>query len=249
MKDPGPNPVELLAAILAKTGVAVPPSPGAFPANPTLWPALFYWKGDLQHHMVEAGDGDYSIGIEDDEGHALCGHRNIRMTTRQTDPTATDDVFLTKSLPFPPSGFVRLQLALSCPYTNTGRQYEFWLDHYADPGVYQARWMLQTGAPFDPFCSYVNSAGTWTTIPGWDWLGKDFHWNTIDICVNLLDHKQQYIRVNHQITDLANEAIYAMGSAEKEHLEFSIHLDNVSAECHTVYLDHILLTAEKIEVS
>ena len=247
MKDPGPNPIELLHALLLKSGPLASGSPGAYGANPLIWPGLFYWKGDPQHHMAQDGDGDYSIGIEQDEGHALAGHRNIQMTTRETTPTSSDKVWLTKSLALPATAFLRLQLAFGCPYTNTARSYEFYLDHYDGTYLYTAQWRCTTGAPLDPICQYKHPTTGWTVITGWTWLADDLHWNTIDICANIAEHKNHALTINHQSTDLSHQAFGAAASTENPHLQLQIWLKNLEAAKHTLYLDHILLTPEKVE--
>lgn len=249
MKDPGPNPVELLTAILAATGNGVTAAVPGPAVNPTLWPAMFYWKGDPQLHMKQTGTNNFSVAIEDDDEHALCGHRNIRMITDDSSPAGNDRVEIRKSLPLPTSSLVRLQFAMAFPYTNTNRSYEIQMEHFDGTDKYTAWWRLACGSPATPQVQYKNSGSVWTVIPGFVFCTGDLYWNKVDITMNIADHTQHNVTVNDQSTDLSHEAFYSAGVAEPPRVELMIRLIITTAQTHTLYLDHILVTAPALEAS
>lgn len=249
MRDPGPNPVELLTAILAATGAAAPAGVSGSAINPTLWPALFFWKGDPQHHMLETGTNSFSIGIEEDEGHALSGFRNIRMTTDDSSPATNDRVELKKHLFLPVTNLVRLQFAFAFPFSNTGRSYEFQMEHYDGSNRYTAWWRLMCADAATTYVQYKNSASVWTSVNTWKWLTGGLYWNYVDITIDVANHTQYAFIVNHQSTDLAKEPFYSAANVEIPRLELCFRLIITTAQTHTMYLDHILVTAPAVEAS
>ena len=245
MKDPGPNPVELLTHILAATGPAAISSPGVHGLTPILYPAIFFddCSGTEPYQVSGTGEGFQASYVTEA---AFVGLNGLKLQTRETGAAAGDYAAAGIYLPANELPIIRVQFLFARPPTTSTHFYTNLALRPDDTSfTYGSNIEIAWQAPSISYWKKTNAGWSMSAIPGWLLQPDNHAWNHLELAINLATACYHEIKLNGQTLSIPTEPLDPSASADRGPLLF-VELRTRAAEAVQAnsHFDQILVTAE-----
>jgi len=246
MKDPGPNPVELLTAILAKTGAAPPSSPGPLALGSIPYPALFAddCSGAFNYQVSVSGDG---AEAKYDPAAAFTGSHGILIRTRAAGATIGDWCAITAFLPDSPLPIIRFQLLLSRP-TDTSPQTKTRILILQDDTLFSYNPKFEISHQTHRMSCRAKMNAVWTD-PYIDDLfiqEDNRQWHHFNFTINKLTHEYGPFACNGRLYPLPALPLEPLATDGRvPRIQFEIRTEAGEALQANTHIDHVLITGEE----
>jgi len=236
MKNPGPNPTELLRSLALDTPMSRQPS-SVMPQM--LWPALhaenfegaYNWKP-----MTTYCTGTDYVQEAAAEA-ALTGSFGLNLKTKATTPAALDCVAVYRHASMGPCAFIRYQGALAFVTPNVSARFDIFFFFLDGPIRYKAGMLLYTSGRAD----YLGSDGNGHQLTQLMTVVTPNSWNKLDIMIDVHAHRYAYVALNAVRLPLT-EPVLEYGTWDDTSLALDLLLTTLDAAQAQAYVDELLVT-------
>jgi len=236
MKNPGPNPVELLRSLALDTPMSRQP----FSVIPEmLWPALYADNFEGQYNWkpmpTYCTGSDYVQ--ETATRAALVGTQALTLKTKSTSPTALDCVAVYRHACMAPSNFIRYQGALNFPTEGDSGYFSFWMFFLDGALRYKSGMRFWTNGRAD----YHGDDTYDHQVPALKVVTTPNSWNKFDFMVDVHAHKYVYVALN-AVRVALTQPILQYGDWDDTSLALDLVLWTNQDARIEAYIDQLLVT-------
>lgn len=239
MKNPDPNPTQLLRSLALDTPMSRQP----FSVMPEmLWPALFAenFEGTYNWRFMPAhciGD-DYVQAAAG--AAALTGLFGLQLKTKSTTPASADCVAVCYHAPTAPCDFIRYQGAFCFVIPEVSAEIGFWLFFLDGEKRWKAGIRFFTTGRIDTW----QSDGYYHQLPELHGLLDPLSWQKFDVMIDVKAHKYVYAAAN-AIRLPHTAAVEEYGTWDDTGLALDILLYTRTAALAEAWVDQLLVTPHR----
>ena len=186
-----------------------------------------------------AGTGSDFVNLFD-ASWCYFGTKGWKLRTRATTPAADDQVLVSRVLTYPTVRRLIVRGRVNFSDVSLVKSFAVQFVIYNGSAPYQAVLWIN---PNTPTVAYMNSGGTYTTIPSLAFLPTDNSWYLFEIAMDLINWQYDYIRFGGTEFDMAGIPLYTTSSTAERAVYLGFLVIAIGAAQAEVGLDSVYLGA------